>query len=153
MSEVDRILIHYDQVMAGDPWHGDPIARILDGMTAEAAAARPLPGAHSIWEILSHMTFWEGVVTKRLQGQRAGLVEELNFPAMPAATDENWRKALDKFRASNQRFREELGKFVPTKLDELSAAGKRTYYEEAQGIIEHHLYHLGQIAMLRKTQG
>ena len=152
MSEVDRILAHYEQVLNGDAWHGDPVWQILDGITAEAAAARPLLSAHTIWEIVMHMTFWEGVVTRRLEGQRAGLVEELNFPAMPAATDENWRRSLDEFRSSNQEFREVLRKFDPAKLNELSAAGKRTYYEEAQGIIEHHLYHLGQIAMLRKAQ-
>ena len=33
----------------------------------------------------------------------------------------------------------------------LSAAGKRTFYDEAHGIIEHHIYHLGQIALLKKA--
>ena len=62
----------------------------------------PLSSAHSIWEIVAHMTFWEGVVIQRLHGKRAGLVEELNFPPTPAPTEENWRKTLEEFRNSNR---------------------------------------------------
>ena len=150
MSEVERILQHYDGVLNGNAWHGDPVWQILDGISAQQAAARPLPSAHTIWEIVMHMTFWEGVVTQRLAGERAGLVEELNFPPMPAVTVENWHKSLDDLRTSNRTFRAALAKLDPAKLNELTAAGKRTYYGEAHGIIEHHVYHLGQIALLKK---
>jgi hypothetical protein len=101
---------------------------------------------------VAHMTFWEGVVIQRLHGQRAGLVEELNFPPTPAPTDENWRKTLDEFRNSNRRFRDTLAALDPAKLNQLTAAGKRSYYGEAHGIIEHHVYHLGQIALLKKSR-
>lgn len=152
MTEIDRILKHYDGVLSGDAWHGDPVWKVLEDIPAAAAAARPLTTAHSIWEIVAHMTFWEAVVIQRLHGQRAGLVEELNFPATPAPNEENWRKTLDEFRGSNCRFREALSKLDPAKLEQLTAAGKRTYYDEAHGIIEHHVYHLGQIALLKKHQ-
>jgi uncharacterized damage-inducible protein DinB len=151
MAELTRILNHYDGVLNGDPWHGDPIWKILGTIPARTAAARPLQGAHTIWELVNHMTFWEGVVTKRLAGLRAGLVEELNFPLTPSATEENWKKTLDEFRASNRAFREALAKLDSAKLEQLTAAAKRTYYDEAHGIIEHHVYHLGQIAMLKKA--
>ncbi len=150
MSDMERILKHYDGVLNGNAWHGDPVWQILDGISAQQAAARPLPSAHTIWEIVMHMIFWEDVVTQRLAGKRAGLVDELNFPVMPAVTEENWRRTLDDFRASNQSLRDALAKLDPAKLNELTAAGKRTYYGEAHGIIEHHVYHLGQIALLKK---
>lgn len=151
MSELNRILNHYDGVLGSDPWYGEPVWKVLEGISAQAAAARPLPATHTIWELVSHMTFWEGVVKQRLAGRRAGLVEELNFPPMPEPTEENWRKALDEFRAGNRAFREALEKLDPAKLEQRTAAGKRTYYDEAHGIIEHHVYHLGQIAMLKKA--
>lgn len=152
MAATDVILRHCDRVLTGDAWHGDAVWQILDAIPAATAGARPVSGGHTIWEIVAHMTFWEGVVTKRLHGERAGLVEELNFPEMPAITQANWRKTLDEFRASNDAFREALRQLDPAKLEQLSAAGKRTYYEEAHGIIEHHVYHAGQIALLKKAQ-
>ena len=152
MNEVERIVAEYDRVMHGNAWHGDAIWQILDSVPAETAAQRPLAEAHSIWEIVLHMTFWEGVGAKRLAGQRAGLDEALNFPAPPAATEINWQKTREAFRTSNQEFREALAKLEAARLDELSAAGKRSLYEEAHGVIQHNVYHAGQIALLRKAQ-
>ena len=151
MHDVQRILKQYDQVLNGPAWHGDPIYEILGAVSAKVAAARPIAKAHSIWEIVGHMTFWEEVATRRLVGLRAGLEEERNFPAMPDITDANWRKTLDEFRASNQSFREALQQLAPSRLDEMSAAGKRSFYGEAHGLIEHHVYHAGQIALLAKA--
>jgi DinB superfamily len=151
MNEIQRILDQYERVMNGAAWHGDPILQILDGVSAATAALRPVANAHSIWEIVGHMAFWEGVATKRLAGLRAGLVEEGNFPAVPEATEVNWQKTLERFRASNHAFREALHKLDAAQLDELSAAGKRSFYDEAHGLIEHNAYHAGQIALLSKS--
>jgi hypothetical protein len=150
MSAIQPILDHYDGVLHGEPWHGDALWQILDNISAREAAARPIPAAHTIWEIVMHMTFWENVAAQRLAGLRAGLVEELNFPAMPAPTEENWRKTLDQLHDSNRSLRQSLARLDPNQLNQLTAAGKRTFYGEAHGIIEHHVYHLGQIALLRK---
>lgn len=152
MSATEVILEHYDRVLGGDAWHGDSIWQILEGIPPSTAAEHPFSGMHSIWEIVAHMTFWEGVVTRRLYGERAGLVEELNFPATPVVTEENWRKTLDDFRTSNAAFREALRQLDPVKLATPTAAGKRTYYEEAHGVLEHHVYHAGQIALLKKAR-
>jgi uncharacterized damage-inducible protein DinB len=152
VTEIERIVEEYDRVMQGSSaWHGDPIWQILDRVSAECAVHRPIAEAHTIWEIILHMTFWEGVGARRLAGQTAGLDEALNFPAPPAATDANWQKARDAFRASNQEFREALAKLDADRLDELSAAGKRSFYGEAHGVIQHNVYHAGQIALLKKS--
>jgi uncharacterized damage-inducible protein DinB len=162
MTELQRILEQYDRVMHGSAWHGDAIWKILDGISAEQAASWPIANAHSIWEIAGHMVFWEDVAAKRLAGLPAGLEENSNFPATPEQesrnfppapepTEANWRKTLDEFRASNQAFRDALQKLSPSKLDGLSAAGRHSYYGEAHGLIEHSVYHAGQIALLAKA--
>src|SRR5271166_1300278 len=151
MTEIERIVAEYDRVMHGSAWHGDPIWQILDSVWADCAAHRPIVETHSIWEVVLHMTFWESVGARRLAGQTAGLDEALNFPAPPTATDANRQKTRNAFRASNQEFREALTKLDAASLDKLSAAGKRTFYEEAHGVIQHNIYHAGQIALLRRS--
>ncbi|HLI63300.1 MAG TPA: DinB family protein [Terriglobales bacterium] len=150
MSEIQRVLDHYDGVLRGEAWHGDPVWEVLAGISPQQAAARVAPSVHTIWEIVMHMTFWENVAAQRLAGLRAGLVEELNFPAMPAANEDNWHNTLDQLRAADHAFRQALAALDAGKFDELSAAGKRTFYDEAHGLLEHHVYHLGQIALLKK---
>jgi uncharacterized damage-inducible protein DinB len=150
MTEVNRILDEYDRVMQGNAWHGDPIWQILNGISAECAAHRANAGTHTIWQIVMHMTFWESVAVRRLAGQKAGLDEALNFPAQPEPTEANWQTTRDELRASNLKLREALAKLDATMLDTLSAAGKRTFYDEAHGVIQHDVYHAGQIALLKK---
>ncbi len=153
MSEIECILKHYDDVLSGDPWHGEPVWTVLENVSLPTATAHPVAGAHSIWEIVAHMIFWESVVIKRLAGERAGLVEDLNFAVPANLTEESWQETLRQFRASNQLFREALKRLAPGQLDQLTAAGKRTFGEEAHGVIEHHVYHLGQISLLKRAAG
>lgn len=57
-----------ERVTSGDAWHGDNVAQLLDGLSAADAARHPVAGAHSIWELVLHMTGWAEEVRARLLG-------------------------------------------------------------------------------------
>ena len=151
MLESERLVDQYDRNLGGDAWHGDNVWKILEAVRPEQAFQRVLPGSHTIWELVAHMTFWETEVCRRLRSQPGQPEEELNFPPMPEATDENWRKVLDEFRHSNEEFRSEVLKLRDTDLDQPLSSPTRTVYVEVNGVIQHHLYHAGQIAILRNN--
>ncbi len=153
MNEIERILEQYDRAMSGNAWHGDPVWKVLEGIPAEQAARRAQAKTHSIWELVSHMTFWETEVCRRMSDLPARSVEELNFPAAPEATEENWNRTLAEFRRSNEEFRAALTKFDVTQLDQPLPGREKSGYTatvEVNGVIQHNLYHAGQIAFLRK---
>ncbi len=150
MNELQQILERYDQTLSGDAWYGDPVWKILDGIDAHCAAAQPIPGAHTIWQLVMHMAFWEDVATRRFSGpvtpDEAG-----NFPPTPELSEEDWRRTLDRFRASNAEFRAALTRLDPAKLSENTPEGRRSFRYEMVGIIEHDIYHAAQIALLKKA--
>ena len=150
MNEVARILDLYDRAMNGDAWHGDPVWRILNGVTAEQAGTRVHPGTHTIWELVWHITFWEMQVVNRLRNLPARGQQPVDFPVMPELTPRNWEAALNDLRRSNSEFRQTLAQCAPSQLDESSPVGNRPIYVEIHGAIQHNLYHAGQIAFLRK---
>jgi len=150
-SEVSRIVDQYDRAMTGDAWHGDNVWKILGEVSPEQAFAKPLSGAHTIWELLAHMTFWETVVCRRLRKLPVQIEESLNFPAMPPANSTNWTRQLDVFRKSNSEFREALSQLDDSRLDQPLSKPTKSVYVEVHGVIQHNLYHAGQIAMLRKN--
>ena len=137
--------------MSGDAWHGDNVWKILGAVRPEQAFQRGLPESHTIWELVAHMTFWETEVCRRLRSQPGQSEEELNFPPMPEATNENWRLVLEQFRRSNEEFRSELLKLQDWQLDKPLSSAEKTVYVEVCGVIQHHLYHAGQIAILRNN--
>jgi uncharacterized damage-inducible protein DinB len=150
MNEVERILDLYDRAMNGDAWHGDPLWKILEDISAEQAARRVDPHTHTIWELVSHMMFWETEVCRRLNRLAARPPDELNFPAMPEAKAENWGHALAEFRRSNGDLRTALTQLDASRLDQSLPGRDNSIYVEVQGVIQHNVYHGGQIAILRK---
>ncbi len=149
MTEVERLLDQYERAMTGDAWHGDPVWTILEGISAEQAASRVHPQRHTIWELVAHMTFWETQVYRRVNNLPDRPTEELNFPATPEPTDEHWQSTLADFRRSNHDFRRCVSQLDPARLDQAAPGRDKSIYVEVHGVIQHHLYHAGQIAILR----
>lgn len=148
MTEVERILDQYDRALHGDAWHGDPVWQILEGKSAEQAAHHAHAQRHTIWELVAHMTFWETEVDRRLNNLAPRSVEKLNFPAMPAPTEENWNATLTEFRQSNTNFRNTLSHLDPARLDDIPPGRNKSIYVDLHGVIQHHIYHAGQIVIL-----
>ena len=150
MREVNRILEQYDRALHGGAWHGDSVWEILAKVPSEAAFQRLSPGSHTIWELVSHMTFWETAVYRRLKKLPPESEVELNFPAMPEPSVEHWAQALEQFRRSNRDFRQTVAELKESQLDHLLSPPRYTVYVEVHGVIQHNLYHAGQIALLAR---
>jgi uncharacterized damage-inducible protein DinB len=122
----------------GDPWHGPSLKSILSGLTPERAAAKPIPEAHSAWEILMHIDAWHHVVLKRLGGEDCEEPPQ-NFPSPSAVTQDAWtadRATFEKtLRLVAERIRNVGDKDV----------------EMVNGVVNHLVYHSGQIAVLGKA--
>ncbi|HUR21773.1 MAG TPA: DinB family protein, partial [Vicinamibacterales bacterium] len=93
MSEQRRIVDLSSRVMDGDPWHAGNIASLLADVTAAEAAARPIPGAHSIWQIVLHMTGWAEEVRLRVAGAPAGNPAMGDWPRVGPVGQARWEAA------------------------------------------------------------
>lgn len=146
---MQQLVQRYDETMNVEAWYGDPVWKILQGIDASCAAAQLVPGTHNIWQLVMHMEFWERIAARRFSGpvtpDEAG-----NFPDTPALDDALWQKTLDSFRTSNREFRQAISALDPGMLDKNTPGGQRTFRYELVGVIEHHIYHAGQIALLKK---
>jgi uncharacterized damage-inducible protein DinB len=134
-----------------DAWHGPALQELLAGVTAEQAAARPIPNAHSIWELISHITAWENVVCLRLEGRAVDEPEEGDFPPVEDTSEDAWKQTLNKLNATHARFIERVASLSEANLGE--AVEGRTYTVDYQlrSAVRHHVYHAGQIALLKKA--
>lgn len=151
MGEVERIVEQYDRALHGGAWHGDSVWEILAKVSPEQAFERLSPKAHTIWELVSHMTFWESEVYRRLKKLPPQSIAALNFPAQPEPSAEHWERALEGLRRSNEEFRKALAELSNSQLDEPLSAPDKPVYVEVHGVIQHHLYHAGQIALLARN--
>ena len=75
--DMEMIADQISRAFRGESWHGPSVREVLAGVSAEDAAAHPIAGAHSIWEIVFHLTGGYNLVLRRVHGERAQLSQEL----------------------------------------------------------------------------
>ena len=156
-NEANRLIDQYSRAHDGDPWHGSPVRAILEGVTHEQAAARLIPGAHTVWELVLHMTGWRNEVARRATGKPAAEPEGGDYPGVADPSAASWRAALAGLDASHRNLVEVTRRISdeqmlrPTNDPRNRPLGAGvTYYELLHGIVQHDAYHAGQIALLKK---
>ncbi len=149
-SEAKRIQDQLRRAFQGPAWHGQSLKELLAGIQPGEAAAKPIPGAHSIWEIVLHITAWNVAVWRRLQGDPAELAPEEDWPPVGDTGDLSWREALSLLEVAHKRLWDELDEFEDDRLKEDVPGNSYSVYFMLHGLIQHNLYHAGQVALLKK---
>ena len=148
-----------ERAVTGQPWHGPSLDMLLDGVDARAAAAHPIAGAHSIWELVLHMTAWTGEVARRLGGGEPDDPVEGDWPTVPAVPDDAaWRAARDGLHAAHAGVLRALADCpadrLPARVGTTSSASVgsgMSHRAMVRGLAQHHAYHGGQVAILKRA--
>lgn len=152
MDDRARIADQLRRALEGDAWHGPAVLELLQGVSAADAAAHPIRGAHSIWELVLHLAATYRLVLRRVQGDDRQLSPEEDWQSAPPATEERWRDAVDALRSLNEEARRTIATFPPDRLDDpLVASPPYTAWVQFVGLTQHDLYHGGQIALLKRA--
>ena len=134
----------------GESWHGPSVREVLADVSAEDAAAHPIAGAHSIWEIVLHMTGGYMLVLRRVRGEGAQLSPKEEWPPVPEVSPEAWRKSLDALDQLNQQLQSAVRAFPTERLSQ-ELGSQYSAYTQFCGTPQHDLYHAGQIVLLKKA--
>ena len=151
MSEVMRIRDQLKRATMGPAWHGPSLRKLLRGVSAARAARRPLPRAHTIWEIVLHIAVWRRVAARRLAGFRARATGTRNWPRVRDTSERAWRRAVADLEASYRELHRAIGRVRDGDLGRRTPTREMSIYGMLHGVVQHDLYHAGQIAVLRKA--
>lgn len=152
MSQAQSLADQLERAFRGGAWHGPAVAETLAGVDA-AAAARPLPGAHSIWQIVHHLTVWNEVPRRRLDGERLeDLPPQRDWPPVVDTSAAAWRAALAALDEAHAALHARVLDLTDEQLDDPVAGSDPTVRGMLLGILQHNAYHAGQIALLGKAR-
>lgn len=152
MNEMRRIDDQLYRAFEGDTWHGPSLMDALNGVDAEAAAARPIPGAHSVWELVLHLTVWLDIPKRRMETMKAlEATPEQDWQTVEETGEAAWREALARLRQSCQELRGLLADLDDDRLEQTSPGRDYPIYVMIHGVMQHLAYHSGQIALLKKA--
>ncbi len=145
----------FDPPKGTHPWFGGPRAvGIIRGVSAEQAHWKPGPKRHSIWELALHIAYWKYAIRRNITGGKKGqfLRKPANWPKQPETPDEKkWKEDRAMIKKEQQLFIEAVRGLNSERLDEkLPGDSKHTFAEVIMGLIEHDVYHTGQIAIIKR---
>jgi DinB superfamily len=152
-DECQRIADQLFRAFNGDAWHGPSLREILDGIEAEQAAAHPLPSAHSIWELMLHIDLWAhigyaatiGIPMPKLYGT------EKDWTTPFTGSEDEWSAAKVHLFDTAEHLADAVQGFSDERLTEIVPGRDYDFYYLFHGVVQHSLYHAGQIAMLKRA--
>lgn len=150
MGETRRLADQLKRAVAGVAWHGPSLLELLEDVPLEHVAARPVAGAHTIAEITRHALAWQDIVTRRLAGEpwRDETPDE-DWPVTSGAAE--WQSLLERLQQGALKLAGDIEAFPDERLNKLIPGAEHSFYGMLHGLVQHHLYHAGQIALLKRA--
>ncbi len=147
MTEIERIADQLHRSYYGNAWHGPALEELLKDVAADRAARRAVPDGHTIGEIVLHISAWEIAAAAALSGTP--------MPAVPWEGDwpkpgKNWEDARAQLKRATDDLESAVRKLSDARLPETVPGRQYSIYFLLHGIVQHNLYHAGQIALLKK---
>ena len=145
MNQAERIANSYRAVTLKDAWYAPSLAEVLAKISPELATKLPLPGAHSISALLQHLLLWNERV--RLTSATHPLPpwlpeQDWAEPLIP------WNELLARWNQSRDQLEAKIRNFPFEDLPKQVPGRTYAYEKLLEGMVQHTIYHAGQIAML-----
>ena len=153
MSTSEKLQQELENVLSGKPWYGPSVYSIADKISFEAAYEKPAGSVHNIAEIMLHMVGWTEEVMDRMNGMKAQLPVRGDWPEAGIPDEQKWKWLVDDLKLVNVNLAGFIQKFPEDQWHQVvegREADGETYEYQVSGLIQHHIYHAAQIALLNR---
>ncbi|MDZ4794495.1 MAG: DinB family protein [Bacteroidota bacterium] len=154
-KEVQSLIQRIDKVNSGEPWFGRSVYVLLEEVNHKKTSIKPNNTEHSLLDLLYHMITWASFTWHRLEKDKINdlaAAEGLDWRVIDPKVH-SWKKGLAEFKAIHKKIIALLQKKDDDFLLEIVDYRKYNFRFLVNGMIEHNIYHAGQIAYLHKLLG
>ena len=152
-KEIKFIIRNLQNTLNGEPWYGKAVYQVMEEVDDTKACIKPGNSGHSLVDLLYHMIIWATFCLKHLKNSSPDEIkktESMDWREIDPAIH-NWQKGMKEFKETH----EQIISILETKNDEFLSkivAGREFNYRfMLNGLIQHNIYHLGQVACLKKS--
>jgi uncharacterized damage-inducible protein DinB len=145
MSQTQRIADSYRAATVKAAWYGPSLAELLARVSPELATTRPVPGSHSISELLQHLLLWNERIRNTSDRNSLPPWEPEKDWAEPPIP---WKELVTRWSQSRELLEEKIRNFPIEDLAKQVPGRNYPYETLFHGVVEHTIYHSGQIAMV-----
>jgi len=151
-KEISNIINQLKDAYEGDPWFGRAAIKLLGEVDEKTAYEKP-GGQHSSLELLWHMITWREFTIDRLQHSpqmQLAYFEEMDWRQLDHTDRALWKQGLERLQETQAQLLALLAQRTDEILEQTVRERTYTFRKLLYGIIQHDIYHLGQIAYIQK---
>ena len=151
-KEIQYLVSQLQESFNGDPWFGRNAEKLLGEVTETLAFQKP-NGQHSIAELVWHMVNWREFVISRFKKDETKdlhYFEANDWRQLDHSDRSLWQHGLQKLNETQELLINILQDQTDSILDKIVEERTYSYRNLLNGIVQHDIYHLGQIAYLVK---
>ena len=155
-KQTQALIKSFEDTLSGQPWFGRAVYEILGEADESKLYTKPNGTEHSMIDLLWHMNTWAEFVLGSLEKRSAEdmkAIEANDWREIDLNTH-TWKKGLEQLKATHNRILEILKQKTDDDfLAEIVPLRKFNFRYMLNGLIQHNIYHLGQVAYVKKMLG
>lgn len=151
-GEIRSIIDNLKEVLSGNPWYGKSALILFSEIDPALAHEKLNDQSHSLAELLFHMVTWAEFIRHRLMKDEQmdeETVETLDWRALDPSTH-TWENGVAQFTEATHTIIRLLEDSSDQLLDEKVDYRDYNFRHLLNGLVQHNIYHLGQIAYVKK---
>ena len=152
-KKVKDLIRKYEKIYNKAPWYGESIIKILNNVDPKVVFSKANDRSHSIAELVAHMISWRDIIFNQINGNKESRItqkETFNWERFDKNEKTAWKSLLKELDKNQKKIISFLQKQEDEFLNIRPPRKSQTTEFLIEGIIQHDVYHLGQIALLNK---
>lgn len=122
-----------------------PVAKGIEGITAQQASWRPSDSSHSVGQLAHHLLFWNKHLLDKFKGEKEKAFSGNNNETFDAFTEATWAETVQQLKQVMADWEKAISEADDAKL--------QSWYTSIANMSTHNAYHTGQILYIRKLAG
>ena len=150
--KLTRIIEELKDTLEGEPWFGQSVYALIQGVNPEYSLKKPADNCHSLVELIYHMVTWADFTLKRIQKEPIkdmATFEKTDWRTIDKV-NHSWEEGVSLFIDTNNRLLSALDKLDDKFLSEKVDYREYDFAYLLNGLIQHNIYHAGQVAYVKK---
>ncbi|WP_025741133.1 DinB family protein [Aquimarina pacifica] len=153
--DIEDIVSQFEEVFEGTPWYGLSILKSVEAIPVKFWDQRSKGVAHTIAELIVHVIDWRVFVIEKLkenQSYSISMNSEMDWRKDVSVTNEAEKiEGIKQLKKTQGEIIQLLSKKPDSWMSEFVLGKDYKNEYMMQGILQHDIYHLGQINLLFAT--
>lgn len=151
-NKTKALIRSLSEIFEGEPWYGESVMRKLENVPYVIGYKTCIPESHSAAQIVGHLIAWKNYAVEKLKYNKAYNIEidsDQDWPNIEVHSQEEWEALKRKLVSTQGKIYELLNEKEDDSFLKEKVSG-RSYNMEylLNGLIQHDIYHIGQIGLI-----